>query len=253
MLLSDGSQTLGQQILDWGPWFFNFGLVIVGALQVFLLKATWKAMQIQTKIQEFGNQPWLELGVWKLSRENPKTETGQLKKSLALQYQFLVVNRTEKPIHLERIVVRVRTGKREYQAYQFEGPKLVTPYSPIGESAMLCLLPIKLGELDVVHYGESRFLFSLTGDIQFLSPTGEMAHQRFRRAASCGPTSEEVYVHLGTKLRSIELKESDNGAIELDDDEDKDGDQFTGMDQEQVKAIERTEDGEIPKFGLKWD
>jgi hypothetical protein len=253
MLLNDVSKTLGQQILEWGPWIFNLGLVIVGALQVFLLKVTWKAMQIQTKIQEFGNRPWLELGIWTLSRENPRTETGQLKKSLTLQYRFLVVNRTKKPIHLENIVVRIRTGKRKYQSYQFEGPKLITPFSPIDDSTILCLLPIRLGELDVVHYSESRFLFSLTGDIQFLSPTGEIVHQQFRRAASCGPTSEEVYVYLGTKLRPIELKESTNGSIELEVDEDKDDDSFTGMDQEQIKEIERSKDGRIPAFNLKWE
>ena len=50
--LADKRKTFWDHVLDWGPWIFNFGLVIVGALQVVLLKRTWKTIDRQANIMD---------------------------------------------------------------------------------------------------------------------------------------------------------------------------------------------------------
>jgi hypothetical protein len=50
--LTDKSKTVGDHILDWGPWIFNLGLVIVGALQVVLLIRTRDQIKRQAEIMD---------------------------------------------------------------------------------------------------------------------------------------------------------------------------------------------------------
>lgn len=50
--LTDKPKTFWDHVLDWGPWVFNFGLVVVGILQVVLLKRTWKTIERQANIMD---------------------------------------------------------------------------------------------------------------------------------------------------------------------------------------------------------
>ena len=48
VMLADKGKTFWDHVLDWGPWVFNLFLVLVGVLQVVLLKRTWKTIERQT-------------------------------------------------------------------------------------------------------------------------------------------------------------------------------------------------------------
>ena len=48
--LTDKPKSFWDHVLDWGPWIFNCGLVIVGVLQVVLLKWTWGTISRQADL-----------------------------------------------------------------------------------------------------------------------------------------------------------------------------------------------------------
>jgi hypothetical protein len=50
--ITDKPKTIWDRIFDWGPWIFNFGLLLVGAGQVWLLWKTWKKIGKQAELME---------------------------------------------------------------------------------------------------------------------------------------------------------------------------------------------------------
>jgi hypothetical protein len=50
--ITDKQKTIWDHVLDWGPWAFNFLLVVVGGFQVWLLWKTWQKIGKQAELME---------------------------------------------------------------------------------------------------------------------------------------------------------------------------------------------------------
>jgi hypothetical protein len=50
--IADKQKTFSDHAFDWGPWVFNFGLLVVGAGQAVLLWKTWKKIGKQAELME---------------------------------------------------------------------------------------------------------------------------------------------------------------------------------------------------------
>src|SRR5579859_6429619 len=59
---------------DWGYWAFNLLLVVVGVLQVILLRVTWKTIQRQVQLQEFNQQQWMDIGDWEVEEDKESSD-----------------------------------------------------------------------------------------------------------------------------------------------------------------------------------
>jgi hypothetical protein len=198
---AERSKPVVKVLYDWGPWVFNLCLVIVGGLQVWLLKVTWRTIGLQASLQEFGLRQWVEIGAWQLSRESPRDGAGMLKKSLSLQYTFVMFNRTPLPVSIKRIAVRVI--KSGWQAETFEmNEEFYVPPNDDAE-AFRGFLPIDLDEDQVKQYEESRFLFEVTGEVFQMAPKGTLISQPFRRTVQCGPDKDDAFKYVGRNLQKI--------------------------------------------------
>ena len=197
------AKSLWQVIFNWGPWVFNLGLVIVGSLQVWLLKVTWKAIKLQADLQNFGLRQWADIGAWKLHEDNPRTESGDLKDSISLQYVFFLFNRTSAPLSLKRVEAQVTHGAR-CEAFEIDEETFIPPFEPSKENAFMCFLPINIYGKEVELYEQSKFLFQIKGQLFFEDGKGTAYPQPFRRTVNCEPKTEEVYVYVGRNFKRVE-------------------------------------------------
>jgi len=198
----ESSKTVVKVLYDWGPWVFNLCLVIVGALQVWLLKVTWRTIGLQAALQEFGLRQWVEIGAWRLSREAPRDEAGVLKKSLRLQYTFVMFNRTPLPVTIRRIVVRIVKSGIQKETFEMNEEFFVPPNDDT--EAFLGFLNIDLDEAQVKQYEQSKFLFELTGHVFLVDARGCLSTQPFRRTVQCGPDKDDAFKYVGRNLQKTD-------------------------------------------------
>ncbi len=196
------TKPLSSVLFDWGPWIFNLGLVIVGALQVWLLKVTWKTIRLQVNLQNFGLRQWADIGSWKLHEAEPRSESGDLKDFLSLQYTFFLYNRTSAPISLKRVMAQVTSGGR-CETFEIDEETFIPPFEPSMGNAFMCFLPINLYGKEVGLYEQSKFLFEIKGQLFFEDGKGTTYPQPFRRTVKCGPKLEEVYVYVGRNFKPV--------------------------------------------------
>ncbi len=198
----ESSKTVVKVLYDWGPWVFNLCLVIVGALQVWLLKVTWRTIGLQAALQEFGLRQWVEIGAWKLSREAPRDEAGALKGALRLQYTFVMFNRTPLPVTIRRIVVRIIKSGWQKEIFEMNEEFFVPPNDDA--EAYRGFLDIDLDEAQVKQYEQSKFLFEIIGQVFLRDARGCLTIQPFRRTVQCGPDKDDAFKYVGRNLQKTD-------------------------------------------------
>jgi hypothetical protein len=195
--------SLSKVIFDWGPWLFNLGLVIVGALQVWLLGVTWRTIRIQAQLQRFQLRQWVDVWGWKLRSAATRGDDGGLKEFMSLQYIFFLLNRTEQPVHLKRVFAEVTIGTGKEQ-FEIDEPSLIPPYQGEAGSAYMCLLPVNLRRREIQLYEDSQLVVQVNGRVFFQDSEGVQEPQEFRRLIKCGPSLEEAFLYVGRNFKPIE-------------------------------------------------
>jgi hypothetical protein len=122
-------------LLQWGIWIFTFLLVVVGALQAWWLRVTWKAVQKQGIAQNTAERAWIIISpeVWD-PKLLPMPPAGPAPWNV---FQVSIKNIGRTPAHLTKIAVRYRNLDKS----QFENPPEEPEYGMMVSLQGLILVP----------------------------------------------------------------------------------------------------------------
>lgn len=111
--LTDKTKTFRDEVLDWGPWIFNFLLVVVGALQIWLLFRTWRTIDRQADLQEIAYTQWLVIKTWHSAIKDEKVPQRYTDGSpvIRLGIQFQIINESQFPITLSDSEIVFKTSR----------------------------------------------------------------------------------------------------------------------------------------------
>ena len=196
--LAETPKTIGDRIFDWGPWVFNFLLVVVGSLQAVYVIKTLIAierqallMERQANIQVASLQPWLRLGRSTCSSQSLPVQFGGVRESVYLTLSYEIVNPTSTPVRLQAIkwfISKEKRGPRPvWEMSGEETREILIPPDKEGNTPYLSMANIKIEGIQQVELFLSYHLpLEVRGEITFLNIEGSPVLQTFPHLAICG-------------------------------------------------------------------
>ena len=205
-------------------WFTGI-LAGVGILQGVVLLLTWKAIRRQANLQEFLTRQWVDIGNWKIDREDAwehdweinrsertRAEKGRtLKDSLEVSISFDVFNRTAFPLELEKVIVRVgrpSQGEWRWQAFEVTSSVIIPPHSTEGDTSENYFVSVQLDNDEVYNYTKSGAYRRIYVSAHFLDSEGKRRVQVFAREVVFTEKSASFARYSSGKIRQIEVDEA---------------------------------------------
>jgi hypothetical protein len=197
--LTDSTKSFWDHIFDWGPWIFNFLLVVVGALQVWLLLWTGRAVARQANLQKFITKQWVDVGNWSIGGEDAweidwdfdtRTEKSRkIKQSMSMGVGFEIFNRTAYPMIVDTIVIfvgKVKQGEWKWKVFEDKANMIMPPHSSDGDNSESCTVPFDLDEDEVYRYTKCGIYRRIHVKIFFFDSEGKKVRQDFAKEALFG-------------------------------------------------------------------
>jgi len=217
---------------DWGPWAFNFGLVIVGAFQIWLLWLTWQQikrqanisatqaahMESQTeilgssvaaaqtsadaalgqiRIQESGMSQWVDvesLGCY--IQEPPAGRARDF--PLTINLRFEAVNNTSHTFDIRKIVTKISMWPSEEEVFTVETNVTLAPDKESRSKRYPFYIPTQSITEEEFKQGT---IVTINGEITFKSCLGKMQTDYFGGVYRCGQIDagqQGIFSHLET-------------------------------------------------------
>jgi hypothetical protein len=192
-----------QYIYDWGPWAFALALVIVGALQIVLLRRTWRTIERQADIQTAGMQQWVEVQVTKSECEHTFVLGGIEYKAGKIDIWFSASNQTDYPLTIQKIFVKISGNRSDgpaWEPYIREEKIILSPgrgkEPEIGKRNAWehrFFVTIDLDAPMIEEYKIRQFVASVSGRISFKPAVGPSEEQWFGCLVCCGPDWASIF------------------------------------------------------------
>ena len=181
LVLSPDSTGWVRYLFDWGAWVFAALLVVVGFLQVWLLKVTWDTIQRQTQLLRFSQQQWLDIGNWTIEGNDTPTDDDPV------ECKFEIFNNTSLPITLRRVTtdVLLMNSRSKPRSYEVTENLMLPPHAP--SSCYVVRVPITMNEQQLKSYRKGELFVHFDGAIAFLGPDASEVPQRFQQLTNLKP------------------------------------------------------------------
>jgi len=208
-------------LFDWGQWVFAALLVVVGFLQVWLLRVTWDTIQRQTQLLRFSQQQWLDIGNWTIEGDSTPSDDSRL------ACTFELSNHTSLPVTLTRVTTDVllmgsRTRPRSYEVTEF---LMLPPHSP--SSRYVVRVPVLMDDQQLKRFRKGELFVHFEGTIAFLGPDGSDVPQRFQQLTNLMPGKITLWRPHGAIPEEVPCKRPI--CPETDNDSDTELNQQTGQ------------------------
>src|SRR5260370_3553965 len=156
--LSDKPKSFWGHVLDWGPWIFNLGLVIVGGFQIWLLKRTWKTVQRQTVLQEASMTQWVDMlpsgiRVETKSKSDPPDR-------VTINLHWKIVNNTSYPFTLPRVETTV-CRVRDWDVFGTNPDEVIAPKGEAGHNFYVFFVPLELTKSQTTDFFDTGIALSI--------------------------------------------------------------------------------------------
>jgi hypothetical protein len=183
--IADKHKRWWEYMLEWGPWIFNFGLVVVGGFQVWLLRWTWKTIERQTDIQEAGMTQWVNVVPERIAVETKSTTFPPEKVTLHLYWR--IVNDTSHPLTLQKIETKVARGEKQWDCFRTEPDEVIPPKAEQGQNFYVFYVEVSLDEGETREFLDKGKLFTIVGKAFYRQVSGKPAEQFFGDYYWCTP------------------------------------------------------------------
>lgn len=155
---------------DWGVWVFSLLLVVVGFLQVWLLRSTLGAMRQQADlmkqqgdIQAAGMQQWVDVVTTEAGVDSQKSLLNNL---LEVNLGFKAINNTSFMLTIKKIVTKVSLQANQWETFTISTSVSLPPSKEGKESAYPFYIPLKLNTEEAARFKGGTVL-TIHGEIGF--------------------------------------------------------------------------------------
>lgn len=182
VIVAKDQKTTLEHVFEWGPWVCSLALVIVGGLQVWLLRETLRAVKQQADIQESSMTQWIDMNPERIRVETNSKADPPEKVTVVLHWR--IVNNTPHPFTLQNIETKVARSKG-WKHFQTISGEVVAPKEEHGHNFYVFFVPVDLTPKETTEFLKSGMSFSIVTRVSYTQVSGRAHHQEFGEIYDC--------------------------------------------------------------------